>query len=291
MSFQKYLYKTKKIKICRKEKDSFLTHHFISTHIFSHTKERTSAFTSKGSITLEATLAVSLFFFAVVTLVYLFEIMAIQTNIKSALHAVGREVAQEAYFNPIIPVTKMERRIAETLGEERLGESLIVNGSRGFDCSASRKYGNTTIMDLTVAYQIEVPLLAFRIPVISKNETIRVKGWTGYEGGLSGITEDTIVYVTEYGLVYHADMHCSYLDLSIRSVKESELQNLRNQSGGVYKKCSSCAHLSAADSKVYITDYGSRYHKSLECSGLKRKVYAMPLSDVHGLGGCSKCVE
>lgn len=266
-----------------------MAHHF--NHISQTLKERASAFTSKGSITLEAALATSFFFFAVLCLAYLFEIMALQTSIKSALHAVGKEVAIEAYVNPVIPTTKMERRIAELVGEERLENSLIVDGSQGLDCSASKKYWNTTIMDLVVSYKIEIPVLMFQIPMISKEEMIRVKGWTGHEVKQTESVENVMVYVTDYGIVYHADMNCSYLDLSIKTVDEKELENLRNQSGSIYKECSSCDHYSNVNSKVYITDYGDKYHKSLECSGLKRNIYAISLTDVHGLGGCSKCVK
>lgn len=289
MSFHIFLYKRTKIKSKRKENDSFLTHHFI--RISHSTNERASSFTSKGSITLEAALSLSFFFFAILCFVYLFEIMAIQTNVKNALCSVGREMAQEAYLNPFIQKAKMERRIAEIIGENRLEGSLIVKGSRGLDCTASKRYGNTTIMDLTVAYRIEIPIFMFRLPILTEKETVRVKGWTGYETSLIGSPENTMVYVTDYGIVYHADSHCSYLDLSVRAVKESELSKLRNQSGGIYKKCLSCAGLTINDSKVYITDYGDKYHKSLDCSGLKRNIYTVPLSDVQGLGGCSKCVK
>lgn len=281
----------KYIGIHRKENDSGLTHHFIRIYISQLKHERASSFTSKGSITLEAALSVSFFFFAVLCLVYMFEIMAIQTNIKSALHAVSKEVAAEAYVNPMIPTTRMEQRIAELVGEDRLENSMVVDGSQGLDCSSSKKYWNTTIMDLTVRYEIEIPVFLFRIPVISKDETIRVKGWTGHEVKQTDMLENVMVYVTDYGIVYHADMNCSYLELSIKAVGEAELENLRNQSGGIYKECSSCRHHSTTNSKVYITDYGDKYHKSLECSGIKRSIYAISLSDVHGLGGCSKCVE
>ena len=262
----------------------------IRIHLSQSRKERASSFTSKGSITLEAALSVSFFLFAIVSMIYMFEIMAIQTNIRSALHAVSKEVAMESYINPMIPTTKMERRIAEIVGEERLNDSFVVQGSSGLDCSASKKYWNTTIMDLSVCYDMEIPIFMFRLPIVSKEEVIRVKGWTGYEVKLTDEIENTMVYVTEYGMVYHADMYCNYLELSIKTVEKTDLTELRNESGAIYKECPSCRQ-DGEGSKVYITDYGDKYHNSLECNGLKRNIYAISLSDVHGLGGCSKCVK
>lgn len=286
MSFRKFQTKNNKY---RKENDSFLAHNIIQ---FSRAqKERASAFTSRGSITLEAALAVSFFFFAILCLTFLLEIMVIQTTMKSALHAVAKDIAVEVCTNPVIPTSKMEREIVAQIGSERLERSLVAGGSSGIDCSQSKKYWNSTIMDLTVHYQIELPFLMFRLPLIAQKETIRVKGWTGHERKTASDTENTMVYVTDYGLVYHMDTECSYLELSIKRVTRQEAKKLRNQSGSKYKACAKCALFLSKKSPVYITDYGERYHGSLDCSSLKRGVYAVPLSDVHGLGGCSKCVE
>ena len=99
--------------------------------------------------------------------------------------------------------------------------------------------------------------------------------------------DDETVYVTETGLVYHRDYHCSYLDLSIHLVSMQEISSLRNKSGGKYYPCEHCAEQSVG--MVYITENGDRYHNSLSCSGLKRTIYAVPLSEVAGKGACSRC--
>lgn len=285
--------KGKYAELHRKENDSILTPKIICIHKKHSrtTEERASSFTSKGSITPEAALATTFFFFAVLCLIYLFEVMAIQTNVRSALYAVGKEVALESYTRPVIPTTKMERQIAEKIGVERVENSMVVGGSSGFDCSASKKYWNTTIMDLTVCYELEVPVLMFRLPLILKEETIRVKGWTGHEVKLTDSLDNVMVYVTDYGLVYHADRYCNYLDLSVKTMEKAEIEHLRNENGGIYKECLSCKRRGDGFGKCYVTDYGDRYHMSLECSGLKRNIYTISLEDAHGLGGCSKCVK
>lgn len=266
-----------------------MAHHF--PQLSQSLVERASAFTSKGSITLEAAISTCFFFFAALCLVGLMEIMALQTTVRGALYAVGKEMVEEAYLNPNILASRMEKEIAEIIGKERLENSMIVGGSSGIDCSRSKTYGNTTIMELSASYQMELPILMFRIPIISHEETIRIKGWTGDEG--QGITGDQneMVYVTDSGIVYHKDISCTYLELSIRAVSKESVSELRNQSGGVYKECTLCKKYTNMQGNVYLTNYGDRYHVSLECSGLKRNIYAVPLKDVYGLGGCAKCVK
>lgn len=273
----------------RKEKDSLLANHF---HHFFHMKvERTSSFTSKGSITLEAALVVPIFFFAMLCLVYLFEIMAIQTTMRNALYSAGKESAQQAYVSSVISTSGVEQHIIKNIGMERLDRSMIVGGANGIDCSQSTSNWNTAVIDLSVCYDLEVPILMFRIPIVSCEETLRIKGWTGYASGAEGSQEKEVVYVTDYGLVYHEDRNCSYLDLSMRAVKVEDVEDLRNQSGGKYYVCESCKNYLGSLGTVYITDYGNRYHTTLDCSKVKRNIYAVLLDEVYGLGGCSKCVK
>lgn len=276
-------------KMQRKENDSLLAHHFV--HKFHLFKERAFAFTSKGSITLEAAIATVFFFLGALCLVITFETILLQTKVKSALHAVAKEVAVEVCTNPMIPTTEMEKKIAEFIGKEELDKSFIVGGSKGFDCSNSKKYWNTTIMDLSVQYKIRISIFMFRIPTILQEEVIRVKGWTGYEEKRTDDVENVMVYVTDYGIVYHKDLNCTYIELSTKRVTAEEALQRRNQRGEKYQACQYCNRDSENQQKVYITDYGTRYHASLDCKGLKRGIYVVPLTDIKGLGGCSKCVE
>ena len=289
MSFLNKTIYTKYTTMQRKEKDSFLAHHFDNkSHLL---RERASAFTLCGTITLEASIATAIFFFGTLCLIGIFEIMVMRIEVKSALHAVAKEVAVNVCVRPEIPISEMEEKLVEIIGKERLERSLVVGGSKGFDCSNSKKYWDTTIMELSVRYRMEIPILMFRVPLILKEEVIRVKGWTGYEEKMSDSVETFMVYVTDYGEVYHKDKSCTYLELSVKVSTKEEVKEVRNQSGAKYKECSKCKENRDDKQSRYITDYGEKYHFSLDCKGLKRTIYAMPLSDIKGMGGCSKCVE
>ena len=243
----------------------------------------------KGSITVEAAIAVPIFFFAVLCLIYLFEIMAVKTAVYSGLQYAGRVAMQESYPLSVVVPGSIEENIVNAIGAERLDRSVVTGGSAGIDCSRSYMSPRTGIGKLVVDYKVSLPVPMFPIREISQTESIRIKAWTGYEKESFGDLSEETVYVTETGLVYHRDYHCTYLDLSIQRVNVSDVETLRNTDGGKYYACRLC-HGGNGDS-VYITEDGEKYHGSLSCSGLKRTVYAVPLSEVIGKGGCTRCAK
>lgn len=275
----------KLIKYIRKEEDSAKTQSITS--YFPKDGERASLFTSfKGSITVEASLVLPLFFFAVCCLCYLLEIMAIQMTVRTAAHSAGKEIAKEAYAVPLVLPSKVEDDIAELIGRERMDRSIIKGGSGGLDCSKTRISAQSGVLQMNVEYKVVLPFSIFGMLSLSCEEQFQIKGWTGYvKGGFVSDRED-VVYITDTGLVYHRDYHCTYLELSIRMVAKDEVENLRNENHEKYYRCEKCGGVGNC---VYITGQGNRYHSSLGCSGLKRSVYAVPVSEVQGKGACSRC--
>ena len=242
----------------------------------------------KAVITVEAALAVPLFFFAVLALFYMIEVMSIRTTIRSGMQYAAKEAAEDIYLNPVVTPGSLESDIVSSIGSERLDRSIVVNGSGGIHCEESRMSALTGILELRASYQIRLPIPVFLAAPVNMEESMRMKGWNGYTRfGLGQENEET-VYITENGMVYHRDYHCNYLELSIRMVPYGAVDGLRNENQGKYHACERCVHGMAA-SEVYITEYGGRYHNSLSCSGLKRTIYAIPLTEAIGKGACSKC--
>ncbi len=148
-----------------------------------------------------------------------------------------------------------------------------------------------TVIDIPEPYSLKPRCNAFGIPDQLLLSRARAHPWTGYkqgsgEGGGEGSMEDPIVYVAENGTVYHLSRSCSHLDLSIRPIDRGDVDNARNAGGGKYKPCEICG---GGSGTVYITDEGDRYHSSLTCSGLKRTIYEMRLSEVGNRRLCSRC--
>lgn len=241
----------------------------------------------KGSITVEAALAVPIFFLAVVSLLYLLEIMAVQSAVRAGLQSAGKQAMEEAYMATVLIPSKVEGDMISAIGQDRLERSIIVGGSSGLSCAKSYMSPTTGIGEIKVSYKVRLPIPVFAVPPVVYEESVRIKAWTGYEKSGFGNEKEEIVYVTETGIVYHKDYHCTHLELSVRMVQRSEVAGLRNESGGKYHACEHCAK--GGSGGVYITDTGNRYHSSLSCSGLKRTVYAVPVSETAGKGACSRC--
>ena len=240
----------------------------------------------KASVTIETAMVLPFFFLAIVCMFYMMEVMTIRTAIRSGMQYAAKNVAEKVYFVPLVSTSELENQIVQAIGSERLDRSIVVNGSGGIHCAKSRLSMMTGILDIRVDYNVRLPVPVISDITVPMEETIKVKGWCGYTKTGFHETADDIVYVTENGMVYHTDYNCNYLQLSIQCVSISEVDELRNKDQGRYYECESCEGNSE---NVYITDYGNRYHSSLNCSGLKRTIYAIPLAEAVGKGACTKC--
>ena len=239
-------------------------------------------------LTLEAALAVPLFLFAALCLVYILEVHAIRTSVRMGAHAAAKETAEQMAAYPEAQTLGFSGRLVDAVGRERLDRSLVVGGSGGIHTGGTRKTGEDQLQ-VELEYELKLPFPQVLVDPITCREGFLVKIWTGYkEPGEGGEGQGEIVYVTEHGGVYHEDRGCSHLALSIQFLPADQLEDQRNAGGSKYKRCERCTTLPVAGG-YYITDYGDRYHGSLSCSGLKRTVYAVPKEEVNGRGGCAKC--
>lgn len=251
-------------------------------------KERASILHSKASVTIEAALTLPLFFFAALSLIYMLEIQAVRTTVRTAAHHAVKIAAQDAVLLPIVNPIKVNSDMVKLIGAGRMDQSIITGGSGGLNCLKSYMLPANGEIRMIVEYRVNLPFPKFTNLTAKLREEVTAKSWTGYVRPGAESDDDQIVYITNTALVYHEDYQCTYLQLSIRFVPYSSLGGLRNEDGGKYRKCDKCVHGSAM-AGVYITGSGNKYHNSLTCSGLKRTIHAVPKSEVGGRSGCSRC--
>ncbi len=261
-----------------------------------------------GAMTVEASLILPIFILLFMNLLSMIEVYRIHSSVAETLWEKGRESAKFLYAKEaagnILPdseeidFSQIEMLLISLSGHGDIIEDLnsypgwerMVTGGRGGFLVSGRTQEDGTI-HIDCSYQIH-PLFPSLTPVGKAVENHYYgHAWTGYVlGGDAGTeeSEETYVYITETGTVYHKNRSCSYLNPSIHSIALDKVDDIRNKGGAVYYACPRCADM-LAKGNCFVTDYGTNYHLGITCSALKRTIYEVKLSETGGRGACSKC--
>ena len=268
-------------------------------------KERAFLYVRKellcASLTIEAALVLPIFLMFTAALMYFLIIISLQSDIQLRIEETARDLGKRAYLaddsgiletlntNPLV----IKAEILDDDLTERIENSGIKNSTSGISTLLSAYDEETGILDIVVTYQYVIPYLPESISTISFLQRCRSRVWIGSElsESTSGSesSEEQIVYITPTGSAYHLTQSCPYLDLSIHSALYATIEAERNLSGSKYERCTACTSAGTTYVTVYITDYGTNWHASLSCSGLKRTVIAVDISEVGSRHLCSKC--
>lgn len=261
----------------------------------------------KASMTVEAALVVPFFLFFIMNILFAFDMLRLHGNIMGALHQTGNKMAFSGYAYKnglgdselfqgeigsfLLSEGYAKKKVIDILGEDYLNHTCLSSGSAGLHFAQSSIMEEGDRIELIASYKVKPFIRVMGFPDIPMENRYYGRAWTGYdvENGYGGGTgEDPVVYVAENGTVYHVARNCAYLNPSIEAVSSAAAGNLRNESGEKYYACDSCKG-SGYQAVVYVTSYGNKIHSSLGCSGLKRTIYTVHLSETGGKGKCSKC--
>lgn len=270
---------------------------------------------TKGSLTLEAAIVLPIFLSLTISLISVLEMMNLYARVEFALHETAREIALMMYpadyaktfgeeifekdfetelpdeniLNPLMSETLVRAMFIENFGYKNLNNSLIKNGEAGIFFFRSEVANDKGDIDLIVTYKVEPLFNMFGLGKMTFSNRVKMHSWIGYVRERH--EEDDYVYITDNASVYHTRRDCTYLCLTINSVRISDLDKCRNKDGKIYKACKKCGNDENGSGYVYITPYGEVYHTSLSCSGLKRTIYKVRLSEVSGLSECERCLS
>ena len=204
----------------------------------------------KASLTVEAALVLPLFFLTMVTMISFMDVYKLQTEHLSKLCQNAKEAGMYAYA-----------------------------------------VGGTEEITLPDVYSYKPVGGMIPLPTKWHHNTVKVHAWTGtcWEENGEDQTPENMVYVTASGTVYHKNLNCSHLKLSVSRIAGAEAASKRNTSGEKYYACESCSRGQKPGSYVYITKSGNRFHNVRTCSGLKRTIRLVKESKVSDLSACKSC--
>jgi len=248
-----------------------------------------------GSITVEATVIIPLFAGFFSFLLFFFQIMSVQLVIQSTLEETARGLA-------VLAVNELEKTEEELdylllakgllslkLSEEEEILQLVRGGISGVSLLMSEFEQDEILLRADYGMRFPIGFFGIRDFWISQNAYCRK--WTGWNGIKEKDEQMELVYITEYGEVYHVKRSCPYLALTIREVLWNRLDKEKNKNGESYLACELCCDENNFRRIVYVTDYGDKYHNKMTCSGLKRTIYQKRFSEVGGMPACGKCAK
>lgn len=255
-----------------------------------------------GSMTLEAALLLPLYLFFMISLFSIMNMIRFQADMQMLLSQTARQISVYApaanlgesesdnaiggVAATVLADVYLSNQIDSFMSGEKREAAGVTNGISYWQSSILLE---DDVIDLVATYEMEPMCNLFLIPEYTLVNRAQTRAWTGYEVTASdgSGTDERIVYITESGSVFHLSRSCTHLDLSISAVDADNLDAACNASGESYRACEYCGGLEA--DTYFITQEGDCYHTSLSCSGLKRSIIEIPISEAGDRPACSRC--
>lgn len=239
----------------------------------------------KGSATVEATIAMPIFIFAMLALYHMNMCRIAELQVYEMVTECSEYVAEQGYIKEecLVTPTVIKKKY---LDNDELVSRYIKGGQNGVVFVGSY-IDKEHMLHLKVKYfiVINVPLIKNFYKV--KSYEIKQRCYVGYDEIYSceNNTDEQYVYITDNMDVYHVSRNCTHLRLSKKIVSFSKAKKDH------YMPCDFCVKNGKIRNYVIVTEQGTKYHIDSNCSGLKRTVKRVRLSSVSGLGGCSRCAK
>ncbi len=256
------------------------------------TDNRAHSSAGKASLTVEASLAFSLFFFSIYVFWQCFLLIFFELSVADGVGEAAKNMEKIGYAE-----RKLVGADADKLAVLYLPELLAKVETPDFVqwriilCTAADDGG----INIIVRYNFICSAPFFTDISLPVHQAFKIYPFIGdYDEGKSSDDkkeeqdDDDIVYITKNGTVYHESKNCTYLHMSISAVNESEVSKERNKDGGKYRQCSDCADCNHTG-LVFVTDYGDCYHYSVNCPNIYRDIIEIKRSEVGNRKPCSKC--
>ena len=296
--------------------------HIKKREVGMRMRKNNGGFSLEASMTVEAALVLPLFLFFMMNVIFLLDVIRLQSRVTAALQQTGDRICEYAWYRSyalagdgtgtdagaagadipqaagdILSLAYVSGEVRNCLGSAYMDATCLRGGSGGISYFQSKILSGDDIVEIRADYRTRpfIPILSG--PDLSIQSIYYGHAWTGYEigsgtgGGENASEEDSAngtVIVAENGVVYHTDPDCSYLRPDVREVDASDLGHLRANDGSIYHPCEYC-HPSSGGT-VYITPDGNRYHSTRSCSRITRTTHEESVEEASGhLRPCPKC--
>lgn len=241
--------------------------------------------------TVEASLVIPLYLYAVLTLIYILQFINVRCDIdKAAYHALKYQTGV-ARLSGAVTSASIYSSLLGYLGYNYTSSHNIIGGNAGIIVLADRS-SDSSILNVDITYRMRNPFDIFGIGVLKQTHTYTIEAWLGEDKSREWKKDCDIenekVYITENSDVFHKNRQCSSLVVTVMQISIDKVGTARNENGAKYYECSSCKKQGYGNI-VYITPFGREYHGHNNCFALKRTVLQVPIDSVKDRRACLLC--
>lgn len=268
-----------------------------------------------GSITVEAAIALPLFVFAIISIMYLINILFIQSTMQIQLENVAKLINSSTCITTGLDVnlnddenSLLEKIIIDSAGsiavkamfltdeiKDFADNTLIVDGSDGLSFFGSKVTNTDEPLDIVLSYKVRAPFIPEDVFTFEIKHHCYFKPFNGKELYKNIFLDITLVYVTHDGDVYHMNKMCTHLQ---RYTKLRSLDILKQEVPNILP-CTFCSHQTNLISRpsmngieyVYVTVEKDVYHYVEACPSLQRNLIRLTIDEALGTyTPCNRCV-
>lgn len=281
----------------------------------------------RGSLTIEAALAMSVFLYASFAMIHFILMFNWQVSMQMNINNIAKDTAKKMYYLEIANnITNNDKNGEETrksinskfkeyenknadadndeIGQDNnkfcqenvIGVAYLYGKlvkEIGVKNSAQKLVDlSKSKVDMNDGLVDIIAISRYKYPYFSNDNQIQIVQRARMKAwtGRDLTQQLNLVYMTDGEKVYHTNIDCTYLNLNIEKTSYLEMTQRRTGSGSKYKACSICVNKKIADSQVvFITKEGKKYHTDINCRGLTRRVITLDISQVETKNACSKC--
>ena len=253
----------------------------VINRILSRTIKCSKAHNLNASASVEGAIVIPLFIYAVMSIMFIMQVIAVRIHINNAFYVTLRKCAGYVYVyenSGNVPkgmvAETIRRLLIDEIGTDYAADHNIMGGNAGIMFMSSKVLNNNSVIDIKLTYSIKNPFDIFGLSTIRVTDRKRINAWLGEDkDNFAGNVSDK-----EYLLRYILEADRSCMDV------------LRNASGAKYYSCEHCGQTKDTTS-IYYTLYGTRYHSSRNCTELKRNIQKVSKDSVSDRRLCEKCQE
>lgn len=271
----------------------------VINRILSRTIKCSKAHNLNASASVEGAIVIPLFIYAVMSIMFIMQVIAVRIHINNAFYVTLRKCAGYVYVyenSGNVPkgmvAETIRRLLIDEIGTDYAADHNIMGGNAGIMFMSSKILNDNSVIDIKLTYSIKNPFDIFDLSTIRVTDRKRINAWLGEDKDnfAGNVSDKEYVYITAGGEVYHTDKECTYLLRYILEADRSCMDVLRNASGAKYYSCEHCGQTKDTTS-IYYTLYGTRYHSSRNCTELKRNIQKVSKDSVSDRRLCEKCQE